>query len=93
LEGVPGAIALRLAADEGIGVSFVLRILHEHSPYPYHIHRVKALTPFDHRANEVFSRRLLSKCAVNTQFVANIVLTDESGFTRGAIVNFHNSHV
>jgi hypothetical protein len=39
-----------------------------------------------------FSQRLLSKCAVNTQFVANIVLTDESRFTGGGIVNFNNSH-
>jgi hypothetical protein len=30
---------------------------------------------------------------LSTQFVPNILFTDEAGFTRDGIVNFHNTHV
>jgi hypothetical protein len=44
-------------------------------------------------ARAVFCQRLLAKCVLNTQFVANILFTVEAGFTRDGIVNFHNMHV
>jgi hypothetical protein len=53
---------------------------------------VQALTPLDHRANVVFSSWLLEKCVVKAQFVADILLTDEAGFTRDGFVNFHYPH-
>jgi hypothetical protein len=83
----------RIAAAVGIGVPLFWRILHEQSLYPYHIQRVQALTPPNHRARVVFCQWLLAKCLVNTQFVADILFTDEAGFTRECIVSFHHTHV
>jgi hypothetical protein len=83
----PGTRVRRIATAEGIGVPLVWRILHEQSLYPYHIQRVQALTP-DHRARVVYCHWLLEKCVVNPRFVANILFTDEAGFTRDGIVNF-----
>jgi hypothetical protein len=54
---------------------------------------VQALSPPDHRARVVFCQRLLTKYAVNTQFVASILFTDEAGFIRECTVNFRNGHV
>jgi hypothetical protein len=53
---------------------------------------VQALTP-DHRARLVFRLWLLAKCAVNPQFVVNVMFTDEAGFTRDCAVNFRRTHV
>jgi hypothetical protein len=83
----------RIAAAEGIGVPLVWRILHKQSLYPYHNQRMLALTLPDHRAGMVFCQWLLATCFVNAQFVANILLTDEVGFTSDGIVNSHNMHV
>jgi hypothetical protein len=83
----------RLAGADGIGVPLVSRSLREQSLYPYHIQRVQAPTSPDHRARVVFCQRLLAKCVVNTQFVANILFTDEAGFIKECTVNFRNGHV
>jgi hypothetical protein len=89
VEEVPGTRVRRTAAAEGIGVPLVWRILHEQ----YNIRRVQALTPPDHRVRAVFWQWLLATLAVNTQFAANVLFTDEAGFTRGCILKFHNTHV
>jgi hypothetical protein len=83
----------RTAAAESIGVPLAWRILREQSLYPYHIQRVQDLTPPDHRERVVYCHRILAKYAVNPRFVANTLFTDEAGFTRDGIVNFHNTHV
>jgi hypothetical protein len=41
----------------------------------------------------VFCQWLLTKCVVNTEFVANVLFTDAAGFITDSIVNLHNSHV
>jgi hypothetical protein len=89
----PGTSERRTAAAEGIGVPLVWKILYEQSLYPYHIQQVQALTPPDDHARVVYCHWLLAKCIVNSRFVPNILFTDEAGFTRAGIVNFHNIHV
>jgi hypothetical protein len=93
VEEDPGTSVRRISAAEGIGVPLPWIILHGQSLYPYRIQRVQALTPPDHRARVVYCYCLLAKCVVNPRFVAKILFTDEAGFTRDAIVNFHNTHV
>jgi hypothetical protein len=39
--------------------------------------KVEALTPPDHHGRVVFCQWLLTKCIVNTQYVTNILVTDE----------------
>jgi hypothetical protein len=53
---------------------------------------VEALT-LDCHSRVVFCQWLLAKCIVSTQFVANILFTDEEGFTRDGIMNFHDTHL
>jgi hypothetical protein len=62
VEEDPGTSVRGIKAAEGIGVPLVWRILHEQSLYPYHIQRVQALTPADHRASVVYCHWLLAKC-------------------------------
>lgn len=81
------------AAAEGISVTLVWRILQEQSLYPYHIQRLQILTPPDHHARVGFCQWHLTKCIVNMQFVASILFTDKTGFTRNSILNFHNIHM
>jgi hypothetical protein len=52
---------------------------------------VQACIPPDYHARVVFCQLLLRKCVIDTQFVANILFTDEAEFTRDGIVNFHNT--
>jgi hypothetical protein len=81
-----------IAATEGIGVPFSWRKLREHPLCLYHIQPVQALTP-DHRARVAICQWLLDKCGCNTQFVDNILFTDEAEFTRDGIVKLRNTHV
>jgi hypothetical protein len=74
VEEGPGTSVRRTAAAEGIVIPLVWRILHEQSFYPYHIQRVKALTPPDHRARVVYCHWLFAKCIVIPRFIANICL-------------------
>jgi hypothetical protein len=69
------------------------RILHEESLRSYHIQRVQAFTSPDYRSRAVFCQWLLTKCFLNSQFVANILFTYDTGFTRDGIVNLHNTRV
>jgi hypothetical protein len=92
VEEHPGTSVQRISTAEGIGVPLVRRILHEQSYYPYHTQQVQAL-PSDHCAWMMFSKWLLAKCTVNTQFGANFLFTDEVGSTREGTVTFHNTHV
>jgi hypothetical protein len=89
VEEDPGTCVLRIAAAESIAVPIVWRILYEQSLNPHHIQRVQALTPPDRRATVVCCQWFLAKCVVSTQFVANILFTDEEGFTRDGILKFH----
>jgi hypothetical protein len=94
LEGNPGANVQRIAAAEGISVPLVWRILHVQSLYPYNLQQVQALTPPEHCAKGVLCEWLLTNCCVViTQFVANILFTEEVGFTRDGIMTFHNTYV
>jgi hypothetical protein len=54
---------------------------------------VEALATPDRHAMVVFCQWLLAKCVVNTQFLANIIFTDEVGCIRDGVVNFHDAHV
>jgi hypothetical protein len=75
------------------GVPLVWRILREQLLYLYQIQWVEALIPPDHRARVVFCQWLPAKCILNTQFLANILFTDEVRFIREDAVNFRNTHV
>lgn len=93
IEHNPGASVRRISAEVGISYPLVWRTLHEQLLYPYHVQRVQALNPLDHQARMVFCRWFLRNDAEDPRFLANILFTDEAGFTRNGVVNFHNTHV
>lgn len=93
VEEDPRTSVRRIAAAEGINHRLVWSILHEQSLYPYHIQRVQALRPPDYQARLVFCQWFLRKCVEDPHFIENILFTDEAGFTKNGIVNFHNTHV
>jgi hypothetical protein len=92
VEEDPRTSVRRIAAAEGIDVPLVWRIFHEQPLYPYHIQQMEALTP-NHHVRVVVCQWLLAKCVVNTQFVANVLFTNEAGFTRDGIMHVHITHV
>jgi len=88
----PGTSIRRIAAQIDISPRLIWRTLKEQLLYPYHIQRVQTLNPPDFRARLEFCRWILRKQARNVNLIANILFTDEAGFTRDGIFNFHNTH-
>lgn len=93
VEQNPETSVRRISAEVGISAPLVWRILHEQLLYPYHVQRVQALNPLDHEARLVFCRWFLRSDAEDPRFLSDILFTDEAGFTRNGVVNFHNTHV
>jgi hypothetical protein len=50
------------------------------------------LTPSDYPARLQFCQWLLQRCTVQPPFLSSILFTDEAGFCRDGIINFHNNH-
>jgi hypothetical protein len=65
----------------------VQRILHDN------LQRVQALSVEDYAPRLRFCTWFLNKCNRNLLFHPSILFTDEAGFTRDGIINFHNSHM
>lgn len=87
----PETSTRQIAAVTRISQPTVWRILHEANLYPYHIQRVQGLAEADFQPRLTFCQWFLQRCA-GPNFAANVLFTDESGFTRDAILNFHNTH-
>jgi hypothetical protein len=71
----------------------VWRVLREQLLYPYHLQRVQALTASDYPARLQFCQWLLQRCIVQPPFLSSILFTDEAGFCRDGIINFHNNQL
>lgn len=88
----PGVSVRTIAAAEGISHSIIWEILHEQLLYPYHIQRVQKLSAHDYPARRQFCEWLIQKCTENRNFPTDILFTDEAGFTKDGIFNYHNEH-
>ena len=88
----PSESTRRIAVRERVSHMTIWRILHDTLLYPYHFQRVQGLTVADFEPRRIFCQRMLQQCAVFVNFLACILFTDEAGFTRDGIFNFHNSH-
>lgn len=92
VEQNPETSVRRISAQVGISAPLVWKTLHEQLLYPYHIQRVQSLQQPDYAARLLFSQWFLRENAERPNFSANILFTDEAGFTRQGIFNFHNNH-
>lgn len=89
----PETSVRRISTQVGVSSNLVWRTLHEQLLYPYHIQRVQALTAPDYQARRTFCEWFLRTAADRPDFADTILFTDEAGFTKNGIFNFHNNHV
>lgn len=92
VEANPSTSVRRLSHEEGVSKTSVWRILKCQLLYPYHMQRVQGLSPRDFQPRIEFCQWLLRKIALIPLFLTNILFTDEAGFSREVIFNYHNNH-
>lgn len=94
IEDDPYISTRRIAQMPNINVSHyvVWRTIREAQAHPYHIQRVQALSPQDFPIRLEFCEWLLAKHRRNPTFTKDILVCDESCFTRNGIMNFRNMH-
>lgn len=93
VEEEPNISSRRLALRVGVSASTVWRTLHEQGLHPYHVQRVQALQPGDPIRRIAFCQWFLQKLEQEPNFLNNLLMTDEAGFTREGIFNSRNTHV
>ncbi|XP_068082055.1 uncharacterized protein [Anabrus simplex] len=93
VEGDRRVSTRQLARQYRVCQTTVWNILHDNCYYPYHLQRVQRLlaTNFPHR--ERFCHWFIHQATTIPGFVASILFTDVTTFTRSGIFNFHNSHL
>lgn len=92
VEADPSTSVRRLSHEEGVSKTSVWRILKSQLLYPYHIQRVQGLSPRDFRPRSELCHWFLRKIALIPLFLSKILFTDEAGFSREGIFNYHNNH-
>jgi hypothetical protein len=70
----------------------VWRILHIQPLYPYHLQRAQGLSATDFPPRVNFCQ-WMQHSVLNLPFLSNILSTDEAGFTRDGMFNYHNCHI
>lgn len=93
VEENPSISTRRIAAMERVSHMTVHRILRSNLLYPYHLQRVQALNPEDAVPRMRFCEWFTRKCIRNPLFHSSVLFTDEAGFNRDGIINFHNNHL
>lgn len=88
----PGTSVRRISLQEGIPKSCVWEIAKEQLLYQYHLQRVQPLKEGDFAPRLEFCTWLKNQWRRSDNFLKNILFTDEAGFTRDGVVNFHNTH-
>ena len=78
---------------DGISASNVWRILHHQLLYPYLIQRVQGLKNTYFLPRWSFCQQIQQYTALDRQLLNNVLFTDEAGFTRDGIFNFHNCNM
>ncbi|GBN11934.1 hypothetical protein AVEN_269095-1 [Araneus ventricosus] len=73
--------------------SIVWRVLRGEGLHPYRVQKVQAFIPADHAPRVEFAHWFLKQLAEQPDFIAHVLLTDESTFTPEGISNTHSLHV
>jgi hypothetical protein len=60
---------------------------------PYHLQRIQGLSATDFPPRVKFCQWVQQQSVLNPPFLSNILFTDETGFTRDSIFNYHNCYV
>ncbi|KAJ8959993.1 hypothetical protein NQ318_009428, partial [Aromia moschata] len=83
----------QLASQTNISQSVVFRILKEQQLHPFHYRQAQDILPQDLPLRRQCCQLLLYKHAEDPRFLANIIFSDESKFTRSGVFNMHNEYV
>lgn len=89
----PTTSTRQIAATEGVSHTTTWRKIKEHEMHPYHYQRVQQLEEGDRESRRNFCRWMLQKLRRNEDFVSQILFTNEAGFDRKGVFNFHNEYV
>lgn len=92
IEVDPGISTRRVAAEENIGHATVWRVLRDQLLHPYHLQRVQSLEEPDFPPRMEFCNWFLEMANQDRNFLPSVLFTDEAGFSRDGIFNFHNTH-
>lgn len=82
---------LTTSTRRGVSASTLWRVLRRKRLYPFHVIPVQELKPQDKRSRREFCNWLLEKDFDDWTFLDNILWTDESQFTKCALVNLLNT--
>lgn len=84
----------RIVAHElRVNSRLVWNVVHDNGLHPFHRQKVQALGPNDFPARLAFVNWFLQQRALQPEFPALVLFTDEASFSREGIVNTHNNHV
>lgn len=92
LEANPRASIRTIARLEELPRTAVWTIVKEHQFYPYHFQRVQGLTPNDFQPRRLFCTWFLRQRVEIPGLEAMVLWSDEAGFGRDGVFNFHNEH-
>lgn len=87
-----GISTRQLATMHNVSQTTAWNILQDQLLYPYHVQRVQALSERDYPTRLLFCNWLRRRVLDDRQMLKRIIFTDEAGFTRNGIFNFHNTH-
>ena len=93
IEENPSIRARRNAAMERVSHMTVHCILRTNVLYPYHLQRIQAMNPEDAVPRIRLCEWFTWKCIRNPLFHSSVLFTNELGFNRNGIINFHNNHL
>lgn len=88
----PRSSIRKTSAITGLPRTSIDRILEKHNWHPFCIHGLQALHPSDFNRRVAFSNWLLIQQDTDSNFVKNIMWTDECLFTENGHINAHNDH-
>ncbi|RZC31997.1 hypothetical protein BDFB_008889, partial [Asbolus verrucosus] len=82
----PSISIRRLSGRFDVPPWIIWKTLHEQLLYPYHVQKVQALRPTDFAPRRTFCEWFCGKCRNDPAFASRILVTDESCFTRAAVI-------
>lgn len=89
----PESSTRTVARDVGVSHQTVCRVLNENRLHPFHFQKVQALNPADYPLRVNFCQWVMQQCALQPDFVGDVLFTDEATLSREGVFNAHNSHV
>lgn len=89
----PRTSVRHISKEAAVSKSSVWKILRKHNFHPYHVSPHQGLCNSDFEKRSDFCNSALIKLEEESNFLRNILWTDEAKFSRNGHVNLHNAHI